>query len=96
MSISVLAACSSTSVQRQHQVLQLQVNQMQQLLPGNSTSSDSSSSSSSIDWSALPTTTEVTLSNDGLKITEGGTYIPNRFNNCRYNGLKQMQMSVSF
>nr|WP_242616099.1 carbohydrate-binding domain-containing protein [Streptococcus parasuis] len=40
----------------------------------NSTSSDSSSSSSSIDWSALPTT-EVTLSNDGLKITEGGTYI---------------------
>ncbi|MFX3835051.1 carbohydrate-binding domain-containing protein, partial [Streptococcus suis] len=27
-----------------------------------------------IDWSALPTT-EVTLSNDGLKITEGGTYI---------------------
>ncbi|MFX3774611.1 carbohydrate-binding domain-containing protein, partial [Streptococcus suis] len=37
-------------------------------------SSSSDSNSSTIDWSAL-TTTEVTLSNDGLKITEGGNYI---------------------
>ncbi|HEM5207952.1 TPA: carbohydrate-binding domain-containing protein [Streptococcus suis] len=66
MSLGVLAACSSTSSSAATSQTSVATTS------NNSTSSDSSSST--IDWSALPTT-EVTLSNDGLKITEGGTYI---------------------
>ncbi|HEM4952841.1 TPA: carbohydrate-binding domain-containing protein [Streptococcus suis] len=69
MSLGVLAACSSTSSST---TTSSSVATSQTTTSNNSTSSDSSSST--IDWSALPTT-EVTLSNDGLKITEGGTYI---------------------
>ncbi|CYW07410.1 carbohydrate-binding domain-containing protein [Streptococcus suis] len=69
MSLGVLAACSSTS---SSMTTSSSVATSQTTTSNNSTSSDSSTSS--IDWSALPTT-EVTLSNDGLKITEGGTYI---------------------
>ncbi|HEM4167659.1 carbohydrate-binding domain-containing protein [Streptococcus suis] len=66
MSLGVLAACSSTSSSAATSQTSVATTS------NNSTSSDSSSST--IDWSALPTT-EVALSNDGLKITEGGTYI---------------------
>ncbi|WP_105159540.1 carbohydrate-binding domain-containing protein [Streptococcus suis] len=69
MSLGVLAACSSTSSSTTSSSV---TTSQSSTTSSNSTSSDSSSSS--IDWSALPTT-EVTLSNDGLKITEGGTYI---------------------
>lgn len=74
MSIGVLAACSSTSSSTTTSSSTATSQSSVATTSSNSTSSDSSSSSSSIDWSALPTT-EVTLSNDGLKITEGGTYI---------------------
>lgn len=74
MSIGVLAACSSTSSSTTTSSSAATSQSSVATTSSNSTSSDSSSSSSSIDWSALPTT-EVTLSNDGLKITEGGTYI---------------------
>ena len=74
MSIGVLAACSSTSSSTTTSSSTATSQSSAATTSSNSTSSDSSSSSSSIDWSALPTT-EVTLSNDGLKITEGGTYI---------------------
>ncbi|HFI0106233.1 TPA: carbohydrate-binding domain-containing protein [Streptococcus suis] len=70
MSLGVLAACSSTSSSTT--TSSSVTTSQSSTTSSNSTSSDSSSSS--IDWSALPTT-EVTLSNDGLKITEGGTYI---------------------
>ncbi|HFU3843527.1 TPA: carbohydrate-binding domain-containing protein [Streptococcus suis] len=71
MSLGVLAACStaSSSTTTSSSVVTSQTS-----VATSSSSTSSSSSSSSIDWSALPTT-EVTLSNDGLKITEGGTYI---------------------
>ncbi|HFU4000917.1 TPA: carbohydrate-binding domain-containing protein [Streptococcus suis] len=69
MSLGVLAACSSTSSSTTSSSV---TTSQSSTISSNSTSSDSSSSS--IDWSALPTT-EVTLSNDGFKITEGGTYI---------------------
>ncbi|HFI0345287.1 TPA: carbohydrate-binding domain-containing protein [Streptococcus suis] len=70
MSLGVLAACStaSSSTTTSSSVT------TSQSATGSNNSTASNSSSSSIDWSALPTT-EVTLSNDGLKITEGGTYI---------------------
>lgn len=74
MSIGVLAACSSISSSTTTSSSAATSQSSVATTSSNSTSSDSSSSSSSIDWSALPTT-EVTLSNDGLKITEGGTYI---------------------
>ena len=74
MSIGVLAACSSTSSSTTTSSSTATSQSSAATTSSDSTSSDSSSSSSSIDWSALPTT-EVTLSNDGLKITEGGTYI---------------------
>ncbi|MDW8576005.1 carbohydrate-binding domain-containing protein [Streptococcus suis] len=72
MSLGVLAACSSTSSSTTTSSSAATSQTSVATTSNNSTSSDSSSSS--IDWSALPTT-EVTLSNDGLKITEGGTYI---------------------
>lgn len=70
MSLGVLAACStaSSSTTTSSSATTSQTT----TTSGDTTSSNSSSSS--IDWSALPTQ-EVTLSNDGLKITEGGTYI---------------------
>ncbi|MDW8759172.1 carbohydrate-binding domain-containing protein [Streptococcus suis] len=70
MSLGVLAACSSTS----SSTTTSSSVTTSQSATGSSNSTASNSSSSTIDWSALPTT-EVTLSNDGLKITEGGTYI---------------------
>ncbi len=70
MSLGVLAACSTTS----SSTTTSSSVTTSQSATGSSNSTASDSSSSSIDWSALPTT-EVTLSNDGLKITEGGTYI---------------------
>ncbi|MBY4973203.1 carbohydrate-binding domain-containing protein [Streptococcus suis] len=73
MSIGILVACSSTSSSMTTSSSAATSQSSAATTSSNSTSSDSSSSSS-IDWSALPTT-EVTLSNDGLKITEGGTYI---------------------
>ncbi|HEM5133578.1 TPA: carbohydrate-binding domain-containing protein [Streptococcus suis] len=72
MSLGVLAACSSTSSSTTTSNSAATSQTSVATTSNNSTSSDSSSST--IDWSALPTT-EVTLSNDGLKITEGGTYI---------------------
>ncbi|HEM5086926.1 TPA: carbohydrate-binding domain-containing protein [Streptococcus suis] len=72
MSLVVLAACSSTSSSTTTSSSAATSQTSVATISNNSTSSDSSSST--IDWSALPTT-EVTLSNDGLKITEGGTYI---------------------
>ncbi|CYV13275.1 carbohydrate-binding domain-containing protein [Streptococcus suis] len=72
MSLGVLAACSSTSSSTTTSSSAATSQTSVATTSNNSTSSDSSSST--IDWSALPTT-EVTLSNDGLKITEGGTYI---------------------
>ncbi|MBY4634187.1 carbohydrate-binding domain-containing protein [Streptococcus suis] len=72
MSLGVLAACSSTSSSTTTSSSAATSQTSVATTSNNSTSPDSSSSS--IDWSALPTT-EVTLSNDGLKITEGGTYI---------------------
>lgn len=72
MSLGVLAACSSTSSSTATSSSAATSQTSVATTSNNSTSSDSSSST--IDWSALPTT-EVTLSNDGLKITEGGTYI---------------------
>ncbi|HFI0143235.1 TPA: carbohydrate-binding domain-containing protein [Streptococcus suis] len=71
MSLGVLAACSTASSST---TTSSSVATSQTSVATSSSSTSSSSSSSSIDWSALPTT-EVTLSNDGLKITEGGTYI---------------------
>ena len=68
MSIGVLAACSSTSSSTTTSSSKATSQSSA------ATTSSNSTSSSSIDWSALPTT-EVTLSNDGLIITEGGTYI---------------------
>lgn len=70
MSLGVLAACSTTS----SSTTTSSSVTTSQSATGSSNSTASNSSSSSIDWSALPST-EVTLSNDGLKITEGGTYI---------------------
>ncbi|WP_105118281.1 carbohydrate-binding domain-containing protein [Streptococcus suis] len=72
MSLGVLAACStaSSSTTTSSSATTSQTNVASTTSNGNS----STSSTSSIDWSALPTT-EVTLSNDGLNITEGGTYI---------------------
>lgn len=72
MSLGVLAACSSTSSSTATSSSAATSQTSVATTSNNSTSSDSSTSS--IDWSALPTT-EVTLSNDGLKITEGGNYI---------------------
>lgn len=72
MSLGVLAACSSTSSSTTTSSSAATSQTSVVTTSNNSTSSDSSSST--IDWSALPTT-EVKLSNDGLKITEGGTYI---------------------
>ncbi|HFR3653340.1 TPA: carbohydrate-binding domain-containing protein [Streptococcus suis] len=72
MSLGVLAACSSTSSSTTTSSSAATSQTSVATTSNNSTSSDSSSST--IDWSALPTT-EVKLSNDGLKITEGGTYI---------------------
>ncbi|HFI0226479.1 TPA: carbohydrate-binding domain-containing protein [Streptococcus suis] len=72
MSLGVLAACSSTSSSTTTSSSAATSQTSVATTSNNSTSSDSNSST--IDWSALPTT-EVTLSNDGLKITEGGTYI---------------------
>ncbi|HFI0911225.1 TPA: carbohydrate-binding domain-containing protein [Streptococcus suis] len=72
MSLGVLAACSSTSSSTTTSSSAATSQTSVATTSNNSTSSDSSSST--IDWSALPTT-EVALSNDGLKITEGGTYI---------------------
>ncbi|HEL2002646.1 TPA: carbohydrate-binding domain-containing protein [Streptococcus suis] len=72
MSLGVLAACSSTSSSTTTSSSAATSQTSVAATSNNSTSSDSNSST--IDWSALPTT-EVTLSNDGLKITEGGTYI---------------------
>ncbi|WP_105147472.1 carbohydrate-binding domain-containing protein [Streptococcus suis] len=72
MSLGVLAACSSTSSSTTTSSSAATSQISVATTSNNSTSSDSNSST--IDWSALPTT-EVTLSNDGLKITEGGTYI---------------------
>ncbi|HFI0230767.1 TPA: carbohydrate-binding domain-containing protein [Streptococcus suis] len=71
MSLGVLAACSTASSST---TTSSSVATSQTSVATSSSSTSSSSSSSSIDWSVLPTT-EVTLSNDGLKITEGGTYI---------------------
>ncbi|HFR3383155.1 TPA: carbohydrate-binding domain-containing protein, partial [Streptococcus suis] len=70
--LGVLAACSSTSSSTTTSSSAATSQTSVATISNNSPSSDSSSST--IDWSALPTT-EVTLSNDGLKITEGGTYI---------------------
>ncbi|HEL9633718.1 TPA: carbohydrate-binding domain-containing protein [Streptococcus suis] len=72
MSLGVLAACStaSSSTTTSSSATTSQTNVASTTSNGNS----STSSTSSIDWSALPTK-EVTLSNDGLNITEGGTYI---------------------
>ncbi|MEG3258097.1 carbohydrate-binding domain-containing protein [Streptococcus suis] len=72
MSLGVLAACSSTSSSTTTSSSAATSQTSVATTSNNSTSSDSSSST--IDWSALPMT-EVKLSNDGLKITEGGTYI---------------------
>ncbi|HEL2476877.1 TPA: carbohydrate-binding domain-containing protein [Streptococcus suis] len=72
MSLGVLAACSSTSSSTTTSSSAATSQTSVATTSNNSTSSDSSSST--IDWSALPTT-EVKLSNDSLKITEGGTYI---------------------
>lgn len=72
MSLGVLAACSSTSSSTTTSSSAATSQTSVAATSNNSTSSDSNSST--IDWSALPTT-EVALSNDGLKITEGGTYI---------------------
>ncbi|AIG44240.1 TPA: carbohydrate-binding domain-containing protein [Streptococcus suis] len=72
MSLGVLAACSSTSSSTTTSSSAATSQTSVATISNNSTSSDSSSST--IDWSALPMT-EVKLSNDGLKITEGGTYI---------------------
>ncbi|WP_032511642.1 carbohydrate-binding domain-containing protein [Streptococcus suis] len=72
MSIGILVACSSTSSSMTTSSSAATSQSSASTTSSNSTSSDSSSST--IDWSALPTT-EVALSNDGLKITEGGTYI---------------------
>lgn len=71
MSLGVLAACSTASSST---TTSSSVATSQTSVATSSSSTSSSSSSSSIDWSALPTK-EVTLSNDGLNITEGGTYI---------------------
>ncbi|HFR3538657.1 TPA: carbohydrate-binding domain-containing protein [Streptococcus suis] len=72
MSLGVLAACStaSSSTTTSSSATTSQTNVASTTSNGNS----STSNTSSIDWSALPTK-EVTLSNDGLNITEGGTYI---------------------
>lgn len=82
MSLGVLAACSSTSSSMTTSSSAATSQTSVATTSNNSTSSDSSSST--IDWSALPTT-EVKLSNDGLKITEGGLHL-DRFNNCRCDG----------
>ncbi|HEL1639322.1 TPA: carbohydrate-binding domain-containing protein [Streptococcus suis] len=68
-SISVLAACSTTSSATSNSSSATTSSSVV-----TTSSASTTDTSSSIDWSALPTT-EVTLSNDGLKITEGGTYI---------------------
>ncbi|HFH9836951.1 TPA: carbohydrate-binding domain-containing protein [Streptococcus suis] len=67
-SISVLAACSTATNNSSSS------GTTSSTAVTTSNTSATSDTSSSIDWSALPTT-EVTLSNDGLKITEGGTYV---------------------
>lgn len=66
LSIGVLAACSATNATNNSAATSSSV-----VTTSNASTHDTTSS---IDWSTLPTT-EVTLSNDGLKITEGGTYI---------------------
>ncbi|MBO4108182.1 carbohydrate-binding domain-containing protein [Streptococcus suis] len=71
MSIGVLAACSSTTSSTTSSSTSGQVSTASS---SSSTSSSSSESTSSIDWSALPTT-EVSLTDEGLTITEGGTYV---------------------
>ena len=73
MSIGVLACSSTSSSTTTSSSTATSQSSADQLLPAIAHLTHLSSSSS-IDWSALPTT-EVTLSNDGLKITEGGTYI---------------------
>ncbi|NQJ70770.1 carbohydrate-binding domain-containing protein [Streptococcus suis] len=72
MSLGVLVACStaSSSTTTSSSATTSQTNVASTASNGTS----STSNTSSIDWSALPTK-EVTLSNDGLNITEGGTYI---------------------
>lgn len=72
MSLGVLAACStaSSSTTTSSSVTTSQTN----VASTTSNGTSSTSNTYSIDWSALPTK-EVTLSNDGLNITEGGTYI---------------------
>ncbi|HFI0803366.1 TPA: carbohydrate-binding domain-containing protein [Streptococcus suis] len=72
MSLGVLAACSTTSSSTT--TSSSAATSQTSVATTSNNGSSSNSSSSSIDWSALPST-EVTLPNDGLKITEGGTYI---------------------
>ena len=67
LSIGVLAACSSAASSKTSSSSATVTNT-------SNTSSSSSSTSSSVDWSSLPTT-EVSLTDEGLTITEGGTYI---------------------
>ena len=69
LTIGVLAACSSTSSSSTSSS-----SSSATVTNTSNNSSTSSSTSSSVDWSSLPTT-EVSLTNEGLTITEGGTYI---------------------
>ena len=67
LTIGVLTACSSTSNSASTGSVLASVTD-------SSSSSSSDSGISSVDWSSLPTK-EVSLTNEGLTITEGGTYI---------------------
>ncbi|MDG3132827.1 carbohydrate-binding domain-containing protein [Streptococcus suis] len=69
-SIGVLAACSSGSGTTKT----LASKTDNQSLTTSASNTNVASGVGSIDWSALPTK-EVTLSNEGLTITEGGTYV---------------------
>ncbi|MBL6537595.1 carbohydrate-binding domain-containing protein [Streptococcus suis] len=71
VSIGVLAACSSTTSST---TSSSSSGQVVTASSSSLASSSSSESTSSIDWSALPTT-EVGLTDEGLTITEGGTYV---------------------
>lgn len=69
LTIATLAACSSAQGQTQTS----KTITSSQVTTTNSSTSNTASTSS-IDWSSLPSQ-EVTLSDEGLTITEGGTYI---------------------
>ncbi|MGT2666248.1 carbohydrate-binding domain-containing protein [Streptococcus rifensis] len=75
LTLLVTAACSSQSSASQATIASSTTTTSSQTATSSDTTSNTSTTSAAdIDWSALPTT-EVTLTDEGLTITEAGTYV---------------------